>query len=201
MHKLWVMGALAVLVGCDPVKDNRPPVDAAVDAEPADAPADAPPDAPPPIDYDIAYVNELTFSNNIASISSFVVVVNRSAVDLNLALTEVVMFSDDNVAVNWTFSELGTSPALIPPGRSAGELSPLATQRIIDSGLVPEPRVTGSGFNFSMQFSNVPANTTFNLNGQATISIQDERLTLPFTIHFVPGASTAFNNASRIRTP
>jgi hypothetical protein len=66
---------------------------------------------------------------------------------------------------------------------------------------VPEPRVLGSGFSFSMQFGGVPANTTFNLNGQATLAIQGEQLTLPFTIHFVPGANTAFNNASRIRTP
>jgi hypothetical protein len=201
MHKLWVMGALTVLVGCDPVVDNRPPVvDAPGDAG-GDAPVDAPADAPPPIDYDIAYVNEFTFTNNIAAISSFLVVVNRSTVDLNLAMTDVVMFSDDNAAVSWTFAELGTSPALIPPGRAAGELSPLATQRIIDSGLVPEPRVAGANFNFSMQFANVPANTTFNLNGQATIAIQDERLTLPFTIHFVPGSNTVFNNASRIMTP
>ena len=208
MQRLWSIGVLgmfgvvAALAGCDPVKDNRPDApgppgeDAAV--EPVDAPVDAP---PPPPDYDIAYVNEFTFSNNISSISSFIVVVNRGTAPLALAMTDVPMFSDDNATVVWTFAEAGASTTLLPPGQSAGELSPLATQRIIDTGLVPEPRVSPSGFNFGMQFSNVPAGVTFNLNGQATISVAGKRITLPFTIHFMPTASTAFNNASRIRAP
>lgn len=208
MHKSWSMGgifgalgALAVLAGCEPVKDDRPPVLDARAADAAEVAIDAAIDAPPPVDYDIGYVNEITFSNGTISIGSFVVVVNRSTVPLALAMTDVVTFSDDNAAVNWTFSKQGASTTLLPPGQAAGELSPLAVQRIIDSGLVPEPRVMSSNFSFGMQFSNVPPNTTFNLNGQATISIQGERITLPFTIHFIPGSNTLFNNASRIRSP
>lgn len=208
MHRLLRLGglgALVVLVGCDPVKDNRPldaptgpDVDAAIDAT-ADAMVDAP--SAPVADYDIGYVNELTFSNNISSIGSFIVVVNRGTAALDLAMTDVPQFSDDNATVVWTFAKAGASATVLPPGQSAGELSPLATTKIIDSGLVSEPRVMSSGFNFSMQFSSVPATTTFNLNGQATISVQGKRITLPFTIHFVPGAGTAFNNASRIHAP
>lgn len=203
---LGVLGALAALVGCDPVKDNRSP-DAptapdAVDA--VDAAVDAMVDAPPApvVDYDIGYVNEFTFNSNSTAIgiSSFIVVVNRGMAPLALAMTDVPQFSDDNATVGWTFARSGTSMTMLPAGQSAGELSPLATTRIIDSGLVSEPRVMGTGFNFSMQFSSIPANT-FNLNGQATISIEGKRITLPFTVHFVPGASTAFNNASRIRAP
>lgn len=200
MHKLWSVAVLVVLAGCEPVKDNRPQLDAAQPDAAIDAAIDAPIDAPPPVDYDIAYINELTFSN-ISSIGSFIVVVNRGSVPLNLAMLDVVAFSDDNAATSWTFSELGTSNTLLPPGQAAGDLSPLATQRIIDTGLVPEPRVAGAGFNFQMQFSGIPPNMTFNLNGQATIAIQNERLTLPFTIHFVPGSNTLFNNASRISSP
>jgi hypothetical protein len=209
MHKLLSMGVLgalgvlAALAGCDPVKDNRlqdAPVVTEADAA-IDAPADAPVDAAPPADYDIAYVNEFTFSNNISSISSFVVVVNRGAAPLALAMTDVPMFTDDNATAVWTFAKAGASTTMLPPGQSTGELSPLATTRIIDSGLVSEPRVSSSGWNFSMQFSNVPPTTTFNLNGQATIAIEGKRITLPFTIHFVPSGTTAFNNASRIRVP
>lgn len=208
MHRLLslgALGALVALVGCDPVKDNRP-LDAptAPDAD-VDAAPDAAPDAPPaPVaDYDIGYVNEMTFNSNTTAIgiSSFVVVVNRGMAPLVLAMTDVPQFSDDNATVGWTFAKAGTSMTMLPAGQSAGELSPLATTRIIDSGLVSETRVMGTGFNFSMQFSAIPSGTTFNLNGQATISIEGKRITLPFTIHFVPGASTAFNNASRIHAP
>ncbi len=186
-----------------PIKDNREP-DAPVVTEAdagVDAPADAPVDAAPAADYDIAYVNEFTFSNNISSIGGFVVVVNRGAAPLALAMTDVPMFTDDNATVTWTFAKAGASTTMLPPGQSVGELSPLATTRIIDSGLVSEPRVSSASFNFSMQFSNVPPTTTFNLNGQATIAIENKRITLPFTIHFVPNREHGVQRRSRIRAP
>ena len=105
------------------------------------------------------------------------------------------------MTVTWTFSKLGNSTTQLQPGQAAGDLSPLAMTRIIGSGLVTEPIVAGAGFNFGMQFAGVPATQTFNLNAQATISIANKQITLPFTIHFIPSASTAFNNASRLRTP
>jgi hypothetical protein len=199
-----MVGALA-LVSCGKVRtDPDQEVDApfldakSIDAAP-DASPDAPPDAPSPAKYDIAYIKDFTFAPSISSISNFVVVINKGTLPLKLSTIVVTNVIDDNAQLVWSFAQSGTSTTMLNPRRAAGALSPLATTKLIDSGVVPEPRDDQS-LSFFMSFQNSPT-TAYDLSASLTLTIDNKALSVPFVIHIVPGGATSFNNVARISAP
>ena len=204
--------------GCGDVKlikvdsgpgDAQDPVDAfvAVDADP-DAPADASSDAPPspidaPIDgpppvigYDVAYVDEITFSATTMAINNFVAIVARGSQPLRLSTVAVVSVSDDRNDIEWTFERKTMSTVTLNPSRAAGALSNLARESLVNSGIVTEP-FDDQILSFGMAFPTQPPLGT-TLKAQAVIQIEALSVTLPFTIRISDGASNVFNHARRI---
>lgn len=154
----------------------------------------------PTVGYDIAYINELTLNGSSGSIelAGFMVVVNTGAEPIDLSTTEVLSFSDDSALVGFSLSHDATSTTVLQSGEAAGELSSLAFQRIVSSGLATEPRVD-TVYGFDMSFTNIPANK-LDLEAQAVLRIEGKTISLPFTIHFSPDAATDFS-ATRVSLP
>jgi hypothetical protein len=185
--------SVVVLIGCGEVK--RPDAnDAMVDAMP-DAMIDSPPDADLTVRYDIAYVDEFTFTPSISGVAGFLLVVNKGVLPLNLSEISVVSFIDDDPDVRLEFAKAADATMPLPPGRAAGSLSEPAAVHVIDSGIVTEP-VEDPFLNFRISFLS-PALTETTINARAVLRIDGKDATLPFVIHIVSTASS-FNGARRV---
>jgi hypothetical protein len=72
--------------------------------------------------------------------------------------------------------------------------------KFVAEGVVPEP-IVDQDLDFGMEFSGVPATGTITVNATVTIEIRNKSIDVPFIVHFIPGAKTVFNTASRISAP
>jgi hypothetical protein len=192
------MAVIVCASGCGSVKSERL-IDAGETEDAAvDAPGDAMVDAPPPgtTRYDVAYINEITFSAGGTSAAAFLLVVNKGTLPLDLATASVVTFSDDNAAVDWKFVEAATSTTRLAPEHAAGLLSGPATAQLVVSGLVPEP-IDDRLITFEMSFVD-PVIPGVTFGAQAVIQIGGANVVLPFIIHGSRGVDTVYNSAKRV---
>ena len=185
-----LMACCGAMVGCGSVKTLMPemPPDAAIDAPDAMQPAKT--------KYDVAYINDITIIPAITSINSLVLVVNKGTAPLKLSTVDVVTYSDDSADIGWAFSKSGATTTMLMPSQAAGQLTPDAQGKLVDSGLVREP-VVDNMLNFSMAFSTTPP-TGVILHAQVVLRIETTDIVLPFTIKIVSSGFLALNAASRL---
>jgi hypothetical protein len=190
-------------VGSPPAIDAAPPTPddgpTAIDAMPdasVDAPVDAPIDAPPRHKYDVGYINEITLAPNNRVLLGFILVANIDSMPLQATDATVVSFADSSPVVEWEFIKDQDAVMPIAPSRSAGLLSPAATEKIVTSGLVTEPN-DDMFMSFAMSFVQTPpAGITFD--AQAVLRIAGENVTLQFKIHTMNTTMITFHSARRV---
>jgi len=144
----------------------------------------------------VGYIDELTLAPNNRVLVGFVIVANVDSMPLDASDATVVSFADDSPVVEWEFLKDQDAAMSIVPNHAAGLLSPAATEKIVTSGLVPEPN-DDMFLDFAMSFvSPPPAGITFN--AQAVIRIAGENVTLPFKIHTLNTSMITFQSARRV---
>lgn len=171
-----------------------PGTDAAEEMLADAAPADAPPSGL--IEYDVAYINNFTLTPDIATLGSFVAIVNMGDAPLDLSTVSIVMFTDDDVDVEWSFAQSATSTAMLSPGRAAGRLSVRAADLLADVSLT-EPR-DDQILNFAMNLS-TPASAGSSFLAEAVISVEGVQVALPISIAIGPtGGDVTLNGGQRV---
>jgi hypothetical protein len=184
------------------VPDGQPGIDASVDGPPIDSPTDASIDVAIPVvpKFDVGYIDEFSIAWNFAGTGfiGFAAIANTSQRSLNLSKLTIVSVTDDDPTVTSNFTlEMGSETPLAP-GEAAGLLGGQATVRIVESGLMTEPRndeslMFGLSFpNFTMGFIDKVVNI------RATIRIDDGEITLPMKVRFVASQVTMVDHASRL---
>lgn len=146
--------------------------------------------------FDIGYISEMTFAPSTFSISSLARLANTGTLPVPLQGATIVSFSDDNATINFT-ANISSNNGMVQPGRSAGSLSPLATTRMVNSGVVSEPEDTANQFNISFACNNVPA-ADQNMKYTIVLQVAGRLVNINGIIHFRVGlAQTTFDSAVR----
>lgn len=186
------------MVGSDLLDTDGDDVADACDVCPADNPNDSNGDSvcDSAASFEMAYVSEFTFSTNIAAVGSTGVIINTGVGNLDLSTISVVSSTHDHPTATITPS-VGSPAGTVPVGQYAGSLSPLATQLIIDSGLVTEPEAAGASFSLSLSFSGLTAS---DVRMTTVIEAGGSEIALHRLFHFVAGGSTAFDSVSRVES-
>ena len=195
----------AVPDGCDMCADGADSLDTdgdgmanACDVCPADSPNDMNNDrvCDKTPAFDVGWVSEYTFATNTFSIGSVARLANMGTVPLPLQGATLVSFSDDSPSVNFT-ANVSSNAGIVIAGRAAGSLSPLATTRVVSSGVMNEPEDAGNQFNVGFGASNIPA-ANFDMKFTIVLQVAGRLVNLNGLIHFRPGVATTFDSASRV---
>lgn len=150
------------------------------------------------ISYDVAYISKLTLTPNIQAVHQLIALVNRGSNALPLSSVMVKDVADDNTSVDWAFTELAGSTVMLKTGRAAGNLSPVAQDQLVTTGLVSEP-FDDQLLGFEMRFPSPPP-VGLVLRGQVVIDISGADVTLVFTIQVTDTGDLVFENPKRIGT-
>jgi hypothetical protein len=193
-----VLVGLASAAGCGKVQQS------VADAAPAPALLDAAamvldvmPDTPTPeTRFDVGYVNDFTVPADTDSVFGFALVVNTGAAPLDLGTATVVTVTDDNDAVDWTFTKKAGSTTMLVPNHAAGLLTLAAHDKVVTGGVVSEP-IDDQLLDFSMGFASPPTAGT-SLHGQVVLEIQHSVAILPFTVSVVASGDLLLNVARRV---
>ncbi len=206
------------LVGCGsvntPANPDGPPIADAqvppIDGAPIDGvPIDAVPIDGPPIDtmvtpvvpkFDVGYIDEFSIAWNFAGTGfiGFAAVANTSNKVLNMSKLEIVSVTDDNTTITSSFTLEMASETPLAPGEAAGLLGGQATVRIVESGIMTEPR-NDESLMFGLSFPNTTvAAVDKTVNIRATIKIDDGEITLPMKVRFVASQVSTVDHAARL---
>jgi hypothetical protein len=133
--------------------------------------------------FDIAYVD--TWRISIPEpVTSFAVIINTSGAPLDLSTFHVSALSDDH-PTGAAMVEADASLAIGMPGQAAGALTTQAELLLVTSGLVPEARTETQMSFMSLAMANFPSGT-YDVEIEASVSLDGVELLLPFTVHMVP---------------
>jgi hypothetical protein len=193
-HVALMVGLLGA-VGCGSV--SSPLLDAPPDVDGAQPPIDGPPPVPK---FDVGYINEFTLAWNYAGtgVLGFLAVANTSTMAMDLNKVIIAGITDDDDTITSVFTLESPSDTPLQPGKAAGLLSGPATVRIVESGLMTEPR-DDEMLSFGMSFPNQSvAFVGKTLHPQVTIQIGDGEIVLPFTVHFVESQVALADGAARL---
>lgn len=184
-------------VGADGIDKDGDGTPDACDACPADKPNDRNGDrvCDSVAAYDLATISEFTLPTPVLGISSFVRVVNTGLTTLDLGTAQVVSVVDNHPTANISYAIVSNS-GTVPMGQAAGDLSPAATTKLVNSGLVNEPVANGVALIIQLSFSNNPTTDT-NVILKVLVSINGQLVPLNYLIKFRVGGSTSFDSASR----
>ncbi|MBA3453772.1 MAG: hypothetical protein H0T42_11825 [Deltaproteobacteria bacterium] len=92
------------------------------------------------------------------------------------------------------------SDRLIPPGSVGGALSGLSTSLLVDSGLVPEPRLDTTSDYLTLAIENAPGGA-YDINVDLDIAIEGIRIPMPMKIHILSSTTIYANPVAGTRTP
>lgn len=135
--------------------------------------------------FDLAYPSEWTFSV-AGPVSGYLVVVNTGSDPMQLDGLHVDSVTDDHEQAVVQIELKGFAPRTLDPGRASGFLTPLSKTVLVDSGLVPEPRLDDASDYLSIGLLDAPEGT-YDVHADVKLSLAHQQVTIPLTIHMVPG--------------
>lgn len=135
--------------------------------------------------FDLAYPSQWTFSVE-GPVSGYLLVVNTGIGPLQLDTLHVDAVTDDHPQATVQIDTKPFTARKLEPGEAGGQLSLLSKSLLVDSGLVAEPLVDTSSDYLSIGLVDAPEGT-YDVHATAKLSIAHQQVTLPFTIHVVPG--------------
>jgi hypothetical protein len=174
-----------------PLDAPRGDIDAAIDGG-----SDAGIDASAGPAFDVAYVDEIHVSSDIASFRGLILVINKGPGAISLDAITIVSFVDDTPLAEWVFTKRLDASIKLPPDQAAGDLTPASAAKIVDSGLVREPIGDRTlDFEFSFVFPPPPG---IKFRGRAVLQIEDQRVILPFQFFITRDGAVETISAARV---
>lgn len=135
--------------------------------------------------FDVVYPAEWQFSVS-GPAEGFVMVVNTSQKPLSLATLQVKSVTDNHPTAEVRAVAPTAPTAVLSPGMAGGQLSGLARDLLVGTGLVAEPRTDTEGSYLSLELADAPPGT-YDVTATVTLALDGRDVALPMTIHVVPG--------------
>ena len=161
-------------------------------------PPAVPPDAPPVPAFDIAYPKEWRIS--VAEpIGGFVLFVNAGVTPISMSTLQLRSVADDHPTAFVRITPT-SSAAMILPGVAGGNLTPLAEDVLVDTGIVTETRTDVGASYLSIELVDAPEGT-YDIAVDVVLGLDGLDVPMGMTVHVLPGPTIFANPEVGTRTP